>query len=200
VAANVSDPQFGSENCDIGFVGTFLSVGYNLTNDATGTACGFTQGTDKVNVNPDLSPLADNGGPTQTMLPLPGSPAIGVIPSPTTLNGVAVCGAGAFDQRGVPRPTPGPNCAIGAVEPGLDAAALLASLQHRVIGVGPGTSLYDKLGQAETYLAANDKADTCGVVGAFNHEVTAQSGKSITNSKATSLIASATRIEAVLGC
>jgi hypothetical protein len=82
----------------------------------------------------------------------------------------------------------------------LGAAAQLANLQHRVLGVGPGASLYDKLGQAQTDLAANDKADICGVLGAFNNDVIAQSGKSVKKSTATSLIASATRIKAVLGC
>jgi hypothetical protein len=92
------------------------STGYNLTDDTTGTACGFTQPTDVVDADPQLGPLADNGGPTQTMLPGPGSPAANVIPAPTTVNGVTVCGGGATDQRGVPRPTGEANCTIGAVE------------------------------------------------------------------------------------
>ena len=50
--------------------------------------------TDLVNTNPLLGPLAGNGGPTQTMALLPGSPAIGA--------GVAVAGV-ITDQRGVPR-------------------------------------------------------------------------------------------------
>jgi hypothetical protein len=114
VAMNTAN---GSTNNCVGSDGTFLSTGYNLTDDATGTACGFTQGTDKVDVNPDLGPLADNGGTTGTMLPALTSPAVGVIPSPTSLNGVPVCGPGAFDQRGVHRPGPGHLlCTIGAVE------------------------------------------------------------------------------------
>jgi hypothetical protein len=120
------------ENC----FGSFTSMGYNLTDDATGTsatgaACGFTQSTDKVNEDPDLGALADNGGPTQTLLPAPNSPAVGVIPSPTTLNAVSVCGPGAFDQRGVARPSPfPPRCTIGAVEvsnPSLYGGARLAA-------------------------------------------------------------------------
>jgi hypothetical protein len=96
---------------------TPTSVGYNLTDDS-GAACGFTKATDKVNTSPDLGVLAANGGSTETLLPGPTSPAVGVIPKPTTLNGVLVCGRGAFDQRGVTRPSPGPNpmCTIGAVE------------------------------------------------------------------------------------
>jgi hypothetical protein len=115
VAANSANGS--ADNCGV-TAGSLTSVGYNLTDDVTGAACGFTQATDKVNVNPDLGPLTDNGGRTKTQLPAPNSPAVGVIPSPTTLNGVAVCGPGAFDQRGLPRPSPGPNgnCTIGAIE------------------------------------------------------------------------------------
>ena len=112
------------------------SVGYNLTDDTTGTACGFLRSTDTVNVAPDLGPLAPNGGPTETMLPASGSPAIGAIPLPTTLNGVAVCGPGAFDQRGAPRPSPGPKCSIGATEPAPGTAPSITSSNSATFSVG----------------------------------------------------------------
>jgi hypothetical protein len=138
VATNTASGS--TNNCsvppDFGF-GPLQSDGYNLTDDATGTACGLTQGTDKVNVNPDFGPQANNGGRTQTLLPGPSSPAVGVIPSPTTLNGVVVCGPGAFDQRGRPRPTRGPNCAIGAVEP--TASSVAGTHNVNESGVAPGT-------------------------------------------------------------
>jgi hypothetical protein len=82
----------------------------------------------------------------------------------------------------------------------LGAQAQLVNLRQSVTGVGPGTSLADKLTEAQSYVAANDKADACGVLGAFIKEVNAQTGKSISNPTAASLIASATRIRAVLGC
>jgi hypothetical protein len=51
-----------------------------------------------------LGALAENGGPTPTMLPPAGSPALGIgTDCPST------------DQRGEPRPATG--CASGAVEP-----------------------------------------------------------------------------------
>ncbi len=93
--------------------GTIISVGYNLTNDTTGASCGFTRPTDVVNANPLLGPLANNGGPTQTMLPASTSPAVGVIPNPSTLNSVSVCPR--TDQRGVASVG---KCTIGAVEGG----------------------------------------------------------------------------------
>jgi hypothetical protein len=54
--------------------GPIHSAGYNLIEDPTGGS-GFAP-TDILNVNPMLGPLADNGGPTQTMALLPGSAAI----------------------------------------------------------------------------------------------------------------------------
>jgi hypothetical protein len=65
---------------------------------------------DLVGVDPELRPLADNGGPTFTRLPRFSSPVIDAI-SPTL-----VC-TGA-DQRGVTRPQ-GASCDIGSVERGL---------------------------------------------------------------------------------
>src|SRR6267143_1378239 len=54
--------------------GTVTSLGYNLSSDNGG---GFlTAGGDQINTDPMLGPLQDNGGPTFTNIPLPGSPAI----------------------------------------------------------------------------------------------------------------------------
>jgi hypothetical protein len=63
-------------------------------------------------VDPQLGPLGDNGGPTQTHMPLAGSPAID-----TATSG----GCPAADQRGIGRPADGNGdgvaaCDVGAVE------------------------------------------------------------------------------------
>lgn len=72
--------------------GAVASNGHNLLGNTAETT-GFTGTGDLTGLNPMLAPLADNGGPTQTMALLPGSAAIDA--------GVA---AGAlFDQRGNPR-------------------------------------------------------------------------------------------------
>ena len=54
--------------------GTITSDGYNVCSDNGG---GFLNGPgDQINTDPLLGPLQDNGGPTLTHAPLPGSPAI----------------------------------------------------------------------------------------------------------------------------
>ena len=89
-------------------------MGHNLEDDAavqnSTESCQFLDPTDQSSVDPMLGPLASNGGPTQTMALLAGSPAIdkaAAIPAITT------------DQRGGPRPQPpGGTDDIGAYEVG----------------------------------------------------------------------------------
>jgi predicted outer membrane repeat protein len=87
-------------NCD----GAVNSLGYNLSNDHN---CGlFTQMGDLQGVALPIGPLANNGGPTLTRLPLSSNPAIDRAPA-------ASCPAA--DQRGVVRPQH-TLCDSGAVE------------------------------------------------------------------------------------
>lgn len=88
----------GFENC---WNQGIASAGHNIESL---DQCKFIAAGDKVNTNPLLAPLADNGGPTETMALLASSPAIdaGADCPPT-------------DQRGVARPQ-GPGCDIGAFE------------------------------------------------------------------------------------
>jgi hypothetical protein len=85
--------------------------GYNLDE---GMSCGFDASNHSVSAaDPLLDPvgLGDNGGPTETIALLPGSPAIDAIPP-----GANGCGTTlASDQRGVDRPS-GSGCEIGAFE------------------------------------------------------------------------------------
>ncbi len=67
------------------------SLGFNLE---SGDDCGFHAAGDQVNKNPLLGPLQANGGPTATMAPLLGSPAI----DQGSAAGLAT------DQRGALRP------------------------------------------------------------------------------------------------
>ncbi len=91
-------------NC--GASALFNSLGANLSSDASCKPY-FNKPTDKNSVNPLLGPLASNGGPTQTMALLAGSPAINAVP-------LALC-LFKTDQRGVARPQ-GIRCDIGAYE------------------------------------------------------------------------------------
>jgi hypothetical protein len=77
------------------------SGGHNLSSDRS---CGFSSPVDFVNTAAKLGALANNGGPTETIEPESGSPAIG--------GGGAVCPD--VDQRGVAVPSSQP-CDIGAV-------------------------------------------------------------------------------------
>jgi hypothetical protein len=79
------------------------------------------------------------------------------------------------------------------------AAAQLVDLGHSVNGVGPGTSLSDKVTQAQNDLKAGDTTDACGVLGAFINQVKAQAGQ-LGKTTAATLIADAQQIRAVLGC
>lgn len=104
-----------SLNCD----GSFTDGGHNIDDGTTcgftGTGCSNTSGTSFCNTNPKLDPagLKNNGGPTQTIALITGSPAI-------DHGNQAVCGAppvNGVDQRGLPRSTPSdPICDIGAFE------------------------------------------------------------------------------------
>ncbi len=75
----------GGKNCD-GVAPT--SNGFNLD---SANSCSFGMPNDLINTNPLLGPLQNNGGPTFTIAPLAGSPAINKGANPLAL---------AFDQRG----------------------------------------------------------------------------------------------------
>ena len=84
--ADVGDTIFNAAPTERNIVnqgGTFISHGYNLTNDSgvlnvLGGIGGFDAQGDQINTNPILDPagLQDNGGPTRTIALLPASPAI----------------------------------------------------------------------------------------------------------------------------
>ena len=97
------------------------SSGFNLADDTT---CGLANTGDHQGAafNPQLGPLRDNGGPTQTLLPGNRSPAIDA----GTGNG-----APATDQRGVIRPQ-GAAVDIGAAEIAAADLPILANISTRL--------------------------------------------------------------------
>jgi predicted outer membrane repeat protein len=82
----------------------FMSLDYNIISDSS---AGLTGAHDLNATNPQLAPLAANGGPTKTHALNTGSPAIDAMP-------VASCSVNT-DQRAVLRPQ-GVACDIGAYE------------------------------------------------------------------------------------
>ena len=99
----------GGGNCNH----TMGSSGYNLSSDNT---CNFNGPGDLNNTDPKLGTLGYNGGPTQTIPLLSGSPAIDAgNPSGCTDNQRNLLKT---DQRGMPRPDPEDKggCDLGAYE------------------------------------------------------------------------------------
>ena len=102
--------------------GAFTSGGHNLIEDRTGST-GFADGvggdvvgTFLAPIDPRLGPLADNGGPTKTMVLLAGSPAIdngdNTATNPVTGKPLA------SDQRGLARRKDGNGDAVAVVDIG----------------------------------------------------------------------------------
>jgi hypothetical protein len=127
-ASVVAQPQGGGINC---LAGTTNSSGYNYEEGTTD--CGFGSGPGDVAGGPNaqLGALANNGGPTQTLLPQSGSRLLDAIP-------VGACqtdGAAGIttDQRGVTRPQ-GTGCDIGAVEVQVAAPAPPVVITPRFTG------------------------------------------------------------------
>jgi hypothetical protein len=112
----IGDPIGTDVNCD---VNTSTSAGFNY--EVGADTCGFSAATNDVvdGSDPLLGVLAENGGPTRTRLPEPGSPLLDAIPAGDCGGGDALAGfAVTADQRGEPRPgADAPAlCDIGAVE------------------------------------------------------------------------------------
>ena len=101
-------------------------------------------------INPQLSPLGNYGGPTQTVLPLPGSPALNA--------GQYQPGGPTTDQRGFPVPTSG-AINLGAVQ--IQVLTVTTNLDQGGTNCtgGPGStcSLRDALAAAQ--IPANNSPD-----------------------------------------
>jgi hypothetical protein len=91
-------------NCN----GALYSLGYNLSSD---NSCSLHGPGDQKDINPNLGPLQNNGGPTPTMALLAGSPAMSAGNPGGCMDSTRH--RLTFDQRGRPRPNPG-ACDIGA--------------------------------------------------------------------------------------
>jgi len=111
-ASVITDPSGGGDNCS-GFE-TTESSGWNFADD---DSCDLDESTDsqRESNDPLLGDLADNGGPTETLLPASDSPLVNAV-QPQSCQSDGAHGV-SVDQRGFPRPAPGHlRCDIGAVE------------------------------------------------------------------------------------
>jgi predicted outer membrane repeat protein len=96
--------------------GVIADAGWNIADDSS---CGLHAIGSHNNTDPKLDPagLSDNGGPTQTIALLTGSPAIGAIPVTDCTDLASPAKPIHTDQRGAPRPDSGEGaCDIGAYE------------------------------------------------------------------------------------
>ena len=115
-------------------VGTMTDAGYNISSD---NSCGFS-GTSKSNTDPLLDPagLANNGGPTETIALLEGSPAIDLIPVLACTDQALIPQPLTTDQRGFTRPDAGdvpPACDVGAYESGFANDLILNTSTVQVV-------------------------------------------------------------------
>ncbi len=118
--------------------GAWHDGGYNVSDNGTCLA----GGTGDVNYGASLSgagllgALAQNGGPTETILPLEGNPAIEIVPNSTSValdgSGVSLCPVS--DQRGVAS-SPGLACNAGSVQVAPTTLQLYISAPYQDNGV-----------------------------------------------------------------
>ena len=100
--------------------GAWDDEGYNVGSDASCFAA-TPASTDNDSAGAGLAsllgPLANNGGSTETVLPLPGIPALSIVPSGTSvdLGGTTTTLCPTTDERGVAS-EPGQACAAGSVQ------------------------------------------------------------------------------------
>ena len=134
--------------------GAVTSSGHNLLGTPT-EATGFTGPGDQTNANPMLAPLANNGGPTQTMALLPGSPAIDA--------GVA---AGAtFDQRGLARTFDDPGVANAATSDGTDIGAFESQVASCTLSCPGDVTVSNDIGECSAVVTYTAPSGTgCGTV------------------------------------
>jgi len=92
----------------LNFQSILIRAGTNIIQSSVNTSGGTDSGPAAINAAPRLAPLGNYGGPTQTMPPLFGSPAVDA-------GSDSLIGGYTTDQRGYPRAS-GAHVDIGAVE------------------------------------------------------------------------------------
>jgi parallel beta-helix repeat protein len=137
ILAGNFDTNSGHVTQDV--AGTFSSQGFNLigkTNGSSGWVASDLTGSIASPLDPLLGPLQYNGGPTPTMAPLPGSPAIDQGNS----------GGLTTDQRGAARPSDNPAIPNANGGDGTDIGAVevqgpVITSQPLSVCTGPGSNV-----------------------------------------------------------
>jgi hypothetical protein len=122
-------------------LGIITDGGYNISDDSS---CGFSAAGSLDNTDPQLDPagLRNNGGPTQTIALLSGSPAIDAIPVADCTDLASPPNPIITDQRLFPRPdATETNCDIGAYEV-QDAPFVPFARFHGHLGIHPQTGVF----------------------------------------------------------
>jgi hypothetical protein len=146
------------------FGALFTSGSYNLIGDGTGSS-GFSTAADQVGtaanpIDPMLGQLQDNGGPTPTRAPLPGSRAIdkGILSGgvPTDQRGLRRT----FVNAGIAKPSGGDGTDIGAVEVGSPDVVYVVGVDHSLTQVSYAGSVV--LSGAGSILAVSSATNSAG--------------------------------------
>ncbi|MGH9125423.1 MAG: hypothetical protein ACRDZ8_11965 [Acidimicrobiales bacterium] len=158
--AVVAGDIFSGSPCTKG-TGTWTDDGYNVGSDASCFSAPLAAG--DVNAGAalasELGALSNNGGPTQTIMPLTGNPAIGDIPLDSPPLQVSLPGGSAFtlcpvaaDQRG-DASQPGHACDSGSVQ----GDYLTSTPSPTTVTLADGTEVLD-----DSAMLANLGADPAG--------------------------------------
>ena len=155
---------------------TVNSQDYNLIGNTSGTTITGTTTHNIINQGANLGALASNGGSTETMLPLPGSPAINagdpanLPPDTLDLDGdTNTIEQLPVDQRGFARVV-GANFDIGAVEANYALSATAGTPQSATVNTAFATALSATLtesGNAQNGILVTFTAPLSGSSGTF---------------------------------
>jgi hypothetical protein len=132
----------GGGNCEVAEGGSVVSEGGNLESL---NQCGFNAPGDQPNTSPALRPLAENGGPVQTMALQPGSLAIGggqncpATDARGVLRPVAACDSGAYEVA-TPIATTAPATGATTTAAALNGLATNPDLSPGVVYFEYGTT------------------------------------------------------------
>jgi hypothetical protein len=134
-------------NCSAASGTVHQDIGFNISNDSS---CGFTMGTSHVeSPGLDTGGLKNNGGPTETVALLSGSPAIALDTNCTDQESTPETVA--TDQRLFGRHNSPTSCSSGAYEFGAVAPIVISSTGERVQIARSSTAMSDQVNLAFTF-------------------------------------------------